>query len=294
MHKYSVFGLCVASDLELPELPPGQGPHQASVTLRRLGTPPEGASHNAWIDATGALGLHWDGVGTFRVHAGREIAVDPEQDASPERVRLFLLGAAFGMLLQQRGLLVLHASAIAVPAGAVAFLGFKGAGKSTIAAALASHGYTVIADDVLAVDLRAATASVSAGPMQLKLWPDSLAALGHDADSYGRVHPLFEKRDYRTEPVERESWPLKAAFVLGYGKSLAVTALASQEALMRVLANWYGFRFERGVLMSIGQPSVLGQAAEFLKKVPVYLLERPVDMRTLSATAELVAAHTAE
>ena len=73
------------------------------------------------------------------------------------------------MLLQQRGYLVLHASAVAAGGTAVAFLGHAGWGKSTTAAALYAQGYGLVTDDVLAVEMSSGRLMVPPGePLVLR------------------------------------------------------------------------------------------------------------------------------
>ena len=47
-----------------------------------------------------------------------------------------------GIVLYQRNLLVLHASAVNIAGGAVVFLGVSGEGKSSTAATFVTHGYS--------------------------------------------------------------------------------------------------------------------------------------------------------
>ena len=54
-------------------------------------------------------------------------------------------------MLQHRGYLVLHGSAVLVNGRAVVFSGDSGAGKSTLAASMVHHGYQLITDDVVAI-----------------------------------------------------------------------------------------------------------------------------------------------
>jgi hypothetical protein len=63
-----------------------------------------------------------------------------------------------------RGLEVLHASAVVLGGGAVAFVGRSGAGKSSVAAALAHRGATFLADDVLALERREGRLLAHPGP----------------------------------------------------------------------------------------------------------------------------------
>jgi hypothetical protein len=77
--------------------------------------------------------------------------------------------------------LPLHASAVAVAGGAVAFVGPSGAGKSTLAAGLSKAGFPVLCDDLCPVAFEAGRPVVRPGVARLKLWPDSLELVGADA-----------------------------------------------------------------------------------------------------------------
>src|SRR5262249_54712900 len=94
-------------------------------------------------------------------------------------VRACLLGTAFGLLCYQRGMTPLHASAIDVADGCVAFVGKSGAGKSTLVAALARRGHQVIADDVCFHQLDQ-NDKVQRGPgrWRIRLWKEAMDALG--------------------------------------------------------------------------------------------------------------------
>ena len=90
-------------------------------------------------------------IGRFWVHDGTEIVLAPASDAREDDLRLIVWGTAFGALLHQRGLLGLHASAIMVPEGSVAFAGPSGVGKSTLATACWQQGYPILADDICVI-----------------------------------------------------------------------------------------------------------------------------------------------
>src|SRR5262249_20309363 len=91
--------------------------------------------------------LDFPDAGRFLVRNGNEILIEPASSSDSE-IGVYLLGTAFGVLCHQRGIPPLHASAIDVADGCVAFVGETGAGKSTLVAALAARGHEVIADDV--------------------------------------------------------------------------------------------------------------------------------------------------
>ena len=110
-------------------------------------------------------------AGRYAVRGGCEIFYDPAEGASARNVRLYLLGSAFGALLHQRGILPLHANAVALDGQVHAFLGHPGAGKATLAAAFHDRGYRLLSDDVCAVRLDAQDRPwVEPGMPRLRLW----------------------------------------------------------------------------------------------------------------------------
>ena len=136
-YYYTAFGLCIAAEFPCPELTPAGG---RPDVLIRYGVVPAtlavakktGVRYQA---APGQLLLTVDGVARFLVQDGKEIIVERAPESDDDSLRLFLLGSALGALLQQRGMLTLHSSAIEVDGGCVGFLGHSGVGKSTLAAA---------------------------------------------------------------------------------------------------------------------------------------------------------------
>jgi hypothetical protein len=170
-HLYSGFGFSIESELELPELPSGNGPPDVVI---RLGTVP----HNR-LKVTREQEFSFNTMaGAFRIAGGREIVVDPLAGAEPEAVRLILLGRIMAFLLGQRGWLPLHASVVLLRQAndghkAVLFLAASGEGKSTTAAAFHAQGHAVVSDDVGAVRVVNGQCMVRAAWPRLRLFEDS-------------------------------------------------------------------------------------------------------------------------
>jgi hypothetical protein len=197
---YLIGGITLVSEIAFPELPLIQHqsvtPHPVQV---RLGTV---ANHlpsaveldpDCFATPTQYL-LNIQGVARYLVTAGREIVVDPDDAAPALDVRGYLLGSIFVVLCQQRGLLPLHASAIAGKSGVVAFLANSGQGKSTLAAHLAQRGFRVLADDVCLIDAaQAGAAMVIPTAPWLKLWRNSLESLGREVEGLDRVFSEDDK-----------------------------------------------------------------------------------------------------
>ena len=109
------------------------------------------------VDAAGArVWADWSGV-----------VVEP----SIASATALLAGPVLGGLLRRRGTTSLHGCAIAIGDGAIVVVGARGAGKSTLAAALAQRGHAVLADDVAALDEHQGGWTVHPGYPRLRLAP---------------------------------------------------------------------------------------------------------------------------
>ncbi len=227
MHYYRVAGLSVASEIELPGAIPagtvsgpdvtiGAGP--VSETL-----PEAGASGPTWALRAGPDGdlagarflLHVPGIARFLLTAGREIRFEAGAGIGPSDISIFLLGTVFGILLHQRGQIVLHASAVRVAGAAVLFCGASGAGKSTLAAALAQHGFPVVTDDFCALDFDGAGAPVvQSDGRQLKLWAQTIERLSLTARRGAAVREQLQKFYVEPDLSHSEALPLGAVYFL--------------------------------------------------------------------------------
>lgn len=87
------------------------------------------------------ISIFWNNKLLFKVINGQEIIVNSNVDMNPTFLRSLILGRAMGTLLHQRGYLVLHASAVNIDGGAIAFLGWRGNGKSTTTMSLLNSNY---------------------------------------------------------------------------------------------------------------------------------------------------------
>ena len=275
MHLYRAYGLGIASEFSLPELVGGADStdvavRAAQVDRERLSAAPAGVI--AWATADDVC-LRYDEA-IFRITGGREILVEPTEGADERAVRLLLLGAALAVLLHQRGLLVLHASGVAIDGRAVVFLGEKGEGKSTLAAALHARGHPLLADDVVAIDPAADNAALAyPGFPQLKLWPESLEQLGDHADPFPRVHPAYEKRARRAdEKFHTEALPLGRVYVLDSGEEFSIEPLPPQQRFIGLTRHSY-------LLPILEQTRTAAdhfrQAVAVASRVPVLRLRRP-------------------
>lgn len=293
MHIYTAYELGIHSSLHLPELQTlAEVKLDVVIQIAKIHwSPPEPSCTDYFYVTAEKAYLFWDQVGTFLVRDGKEIIIDPLPGVEERIIRLPLLGAVLAVLLHQRGFLVLHASSVAINSSAVAFLGEKGWGKSTMAATLYGRGHNLMADDVVAVDIsNPKSPIVLPGFPQMKLWPDAAtSSLGDDPETLPQVHPQAEKRARRVaDNFLQKALPLRRIYVLGGGLEPKLRAIQPQEAIPHLISNSYMARFGKQLLQGMEAAIHLRQCTSLIKDVPIYCLERPCSLPLLSAIAQLV------
>ena len=131
---------------------------------------------------------------------------------------VYLLGPILAFVLLLRGIVTLHASAIAIDNYAIALIGPAGSGKSTTAAGFAQKGFSVLSDDVTILDDRGDEFYVTPTYPRIRLWPSSVGNLCGSEDALPLLTPTWDKRfldltanGYR---FEADPLPLKALYFL--------------------------------------------------------------------------------
>ncbi len=284
---YYAYGLRIRSAVSLPGLPADGRDADVAVTFGAVAQePPPGAPGEVRIAGSEREGLvYWDEVGSVLVRRGREIIVDLLPGADEENLRALLLGAALGVLLTQRGMTALHASAVALAGRAVAFLGGAGCGKSTLAAALHARGHPVVTDDLTAIRVDDGTALVLPGFPQLKLWPETAAHLGDNPETLARARPGVAKR---IRPARKgfsgKPLPVACAYVLADDARTALERVRPREAAIELLRHSWAPRTVRAAAPS----AQLHRCAAVAAAVPVVRLRKTRSLAGLETLAEAV------
>jgi hypothetical protein len=151
------------------------------------------------------------------VEDGTSVTIDCPSHLSDDDQLLWVLGSAWGALAYQRGLLPMHLSAVQLGDGIAGFGGRSGAGKSTLAAALATRGHTLAADDVTGVDASAPGRPMALpGHKTLKLWGDATTLVGVERDRPVRTDAPMDKYYVAVgdDGAERHALPLRRIYQL--------------------------------------------------------------------------------
>lgn len=290
-YVYTAYNLTFHSDIQLPELLPGDG---AADVLIHCGRTPEhlpglADDRNFFQAIENQLLLRIPGVARFWILDGKEIIVEPALESEERDVRVYLLGSCLGALLHQRGALALHASAIRTEAGAVLFAGHSGSGKSTLLTAFLQRGYGMLADDVCAV-VPGDSGELLVLPAipRSKLWADAADGLGIETDGLPRV---YSKENKYAIPLAGHfttgSLPLSRIYVLAphNGDTLAIEPL---DGLARVAAL-LEYTFREPFLDGLRQrESHLRLAAAAAQQANIFVVHAPRARFSAYAIAEAI------
>lgn len=291
MFSYTAYGLGIQSAIQLPALMPGAA--KTDIVIRIGSIDPSESETASKEDCVlranaGEVCFYWDKVGTCLVRGGCEIIVAPDSAVDEQMLPLLILVIPLGMLLHQRGLLILQASAVAVNGGVVAFLGKSGQGKSTTAAALHQLGYPLVTDDLLAIGFAGvAKATVFPSFPQLSLWPESAASLPEAPETLPLVYPNSEKRARRvTDSFQPTPLPLTRIYVLSDGSHKSVELLKPQSAFLEVMKQSYP---GKNLLKATGTGAAKFQrGVQLVNSISICRLTRPRSLSTLSDLAKFV------
>ncbi|QPV64358.1 hypothetical protein I7X12_07015 [Halosimplex litoreum] len=292
MHYYSAYDLTIRSEFTLPELP-SLPDEPASVDVEfRLGEVTAVAETVEAFDgrriaaAPGTCRLSYDTIGSFLVEGGERVVCDPDSEDLVERdlFRRLLENEMIGLLLHQRGNLVLHASAVAVDGNGVVFLGPRGAGKSTTATAMQLEGYPMLEDDVVGIRFDSGTPMVLPGVPQLRLREDAAVALNVTDRSTPSEESWYEKQYLSVSEIP-EPVPLTRCFKLQRGDHLGFGALDGHEKLLGLVSRTHA----RGLLSDTAQSQTHFEHCSRVVDTAVFrVLKRPRDHDRLPELVEKV------
>jgi hypothetical protein len=206
-----------------------------------------------------------------------------------------MLGSAFGILLHQRGHLVLHASAVAVGSGVVIFCGPSRAGKSTLAAALVRQGYPFITDDVCHIGFDRARPIVFADGRMLKLWRGAVENLALAPRRGERVLSQAEKFYILPERgTDEHPRQLAAIYILREGdktRQQGIEQLSIVEAAALLRQNAY--RPQLLAMMDLERKYFL-DTMNLMFHAPVFYLTRSLGFTLLPQLVRELEAHWRE
>ncbi|MGH8890098.1 MAG: hypothetical protein ACRDV3_10150 [Acidothermaceae bacterium] len=224
-----------------------------------------------------------DGDHVLRFHGTADFVVS----ADLTRVRIYLApgidrglasvlvsGMLMSFLLLLQGHPLLHASAVDLGESAVAFVGYSGKGKSTMATLMCAAGARIITDDVLRLDLERGTALCRLGATEARL-RKSASDLARAFDVEPESRRTSDERDaVRLDASIVDRLPLAAIVVPEPRRDVGAVELLrlpAAEALLRLSCYPRIVGWEEQAVMA-AQFQLL---ADVVERVPVFVANVP-------------------
>ncbi|GAA3706925.1 hypothetical protein GCM10022204_26020 [Microlunatus aurantiacus] len=204
------------------------------------------------------------------------MTVLPVQGVEFSLLSVLVAGTALALLLTMRGDVVLHASAVQVDQGAVAFIGGSGMGKSTMATLFCARGALLITDDLLHLTSTEDRLTCALGATEVRLRKSASELMSRFGTTPGRRSTGDDREALATMPAVDDDIALEAIVVPIPDKAAAagstlVTRLSASDALLLLS------RFPR--LLGWSDTGAIrrqfDQLADVVTRVPVHVAELP-------------------
>lgn len=201
-HYYKVYGLKIISEIEVPEFIKSDDFNKENCDVEiSFGKDSfyvdSGLEH--YYKKNDMLFTIKD-VARYHIIDGNRILVDKFHESDEIKVKTYLLGSAFGMLLMQRGIVAIHGGCVSKDNKPLIIVGESGAGKSTMVNKLIRDGYKFIADDISAINVEKGIVIEPSFPQQ-KLCEDIIENNNLDSNKYKKV---VDGRNKYLVPVDKD------------------------------------------------------------------------------------------
>ena len=286
-------GLTFSADRRLPGFVPAAGHagedvriHLESVpawhadppVLIHPGEPADTTTAPAVTVSRSAHGFHFsyaDGTRIWVAGTGADVWCTWPATASLQDTCTYLYGPILGLILRLRGAVSFHASAVRIGDGAIAFAGPRGAGKSTLAAALGAAGCAVVTDDVLHVRREGPAWVAEPFASMLKLWPDGARLALGDATELPLIADGWDKRALalgtRLRAADTPLPMIAFACFAPPAAQCGLTAMSPGAALVRLAGNTSAAH----LLDADGRASEFRLLSQLVRAVPCVELTPP-------------------
>lgn len=295
-NKYEIYGLTILSEIYMKELIKCEEENRKIDVVIKYSDMPNDIMENIKDNKKSFFSkeeswFYIEDAATYRIINGKEIHVQPNENVSFNRVKTFLLGTAFGLLLIQRNIVAIHGGAIVHNNKAFIITGDSGAGKSTLVSAFRYKNYNFLSDDVCATTVEGKEIYVNSAYPQQKLCEDAVKNFNLNKEELVKLD----------EGRGKYAIPSKESFILGKEKlcmlielsvskeedddDLRIEEITGTDKMVIVMKNVYRINLAHYMKMS---KEYFNNIATIAKNIKVYRLIRPKDKFTVFNQIELI------
>lgn len=292
MYFYIAYELRICSDLEIPELLPWPGGCEDETDIQIIAGAIDEEQQSLtqvgpflFADENTIL-LSVPNIARYLVQSGNTIIYQKSDDSNDDDLRAFLLGSCIGAILIQRDFLVLHGCTIEIDGGCIVCVGVSTAGKSTLAATFMQNGFSIISDDVCAID---SNGMAVPGIPRIKINQDIAEQLNINTNSLQTI---------RAGCDNKYSLPLAKQFSVTRLPVLAIYELSQDQEDLTIKRDLNRFKSTTILNQNIYRPRYVNamkknaanfqRCCELTEHIGVSQIIRPVQKTTINQIRQLI------
>lgn len=294
MYHYKVYGINIDSQIEISEFPVNKENINNKKVDLILGEASDSIKEE--IDKGRRMSVtrdniwfHAEGVATYMINNGNEVIVEPCENYDEKLLKVYIMGSVMGFLLLQQQVLAIHGGTTVINDKAVIFTGNRGAGKSTLTAALGEKGYKFLADDVAAIRIDEVP-QVNPGFPYHKLCEDAVDKMNYDKEKLtnfrGDEKVKYLVPDFEGFCNKGTSLGVLIEISVGDVENVKLEEIFGQKKLYKILNNIYRNEYLSG--MGEIPPKYFKQCMEVAKNIKCYKLIRPRNKFTVEEQIKII------
>lgn len=243
---YRLYDLTVASSIEFPELM--ETDKRTPDLVIQEGLISELSFEGEFEIEDNRIRLQFEGV-RYEITNGSRISYQILSSPNWADIKGHILASCLGGILHQRGLPILHGSAINHEGEAVLFCGNSGNGKSNTAAMFLKGGHQLISDDICPIIFQDNRPHLVNSFMNLKLWEQDISDIGLTDHNVSEFQSARDKKKLITDyEFDMKAIPIKAIYMLELideGEVL-LEDISGFERLTYLIKNTFRYPFVAG------------------------------------------------
>ena len=246
-----------------------------------------------WQSTDSQLLYHYPLAGRYLVSHGESILIERDSEAADWNIQNALVRAPLGALLQQRGNLVLHASAVRVGDKGFIFMGRSAAGKSTLSAYMVHRmNCAFLSDEICSITFENNIAMIHSSSPEIRLFNDTKNWLKLTPKTTSQENPPPKNHIDQTDRAENQPLEIAAIYHLDepidMNSPTLITPIQKRLAMDVLQENTYRANF------ITGEKSVKayfkGRAA-LVNTVPIFNFTRPKDFSKIDHSMQILQKH---
>lgn len=290
-YTYSIYGVTVSTPFPCPfpaaaaarggpDVRIDEGPVPAAL-------PPPAVVGDHWEAAPGQVLLNaGPHIGRFLASEGKRVTFERAPRVSDHTVAVQLLDEALAIILQQRGTVVFHGSAIVAPAGAILIAGNSGAGKSSLLTALLDRGCPMLCDDVAVTGGKGdGLVTIMPGTPHLCLAAEAASRLGRETGDLSQSPWRQWKSVVPTRMyMAKEAAPLRKCYLLRVhgDTALRLSPVHGRDRFTAIQQNLFG------PLLPAQHRALFPRVCALARQTEVFMLYRPAGRWTVEELADIL------